>query len=252
MRRVFIGGAASSPALIERVEKAFGCRCFSGYGLTETAPVLAAAIPKAGVEHSDEGTRYERQAMTGYPIVGNEVKVVDGGGNEVPKDGKTMGEIVCRGDHVTDGYYNNPEETVATIVDGWFHTGDMAVWEPEGYIQIVDRKKEIIISGGENISSVEIESAIAAHPAVFESAVVAAPDDKWGEVPAAIVVTKPDATLTEEELLAFLGERLARFQLPKIIEFRTEQLPKGGTGKIKKMDLKEPFWAGKTRRVQGG
>ena len=133
----------------------------------------------------------------------------------------------------------------------WFHTGDMAVWDDEGYIHIVDRKKEIIISGGENISSLEVEREIFAHPAVFECAVVAAPHDQWGEVPAAIVVLKPGSSLTQNELLAFLSQRLGKFKLPRIVEFSTDPLPKTGTGKIRKMVLKEKFWAGKEKRVQG-
>jgi fatty-acyl-CoA synthase len=132
----------------------------------------------------------------------------------------------------------------------WFHTGDMAVWDTEGYLHIVDRKKEIIISGGENISSLEVEREIFAHPAVFECAVVAAPHDQWGEVPAAIVVVKPGQKLTQEELLAFLQQRLGKFKLPRIVEFSNE-LPKTGTGKIRKMVLKEKFWEGKEKRVQG-
>jgi len=164
---------------------------------------------------------------------------------------ETIGEIVVRGDHVMEGYYNDPEGTAAAMHGGWLHTGDMAAWDGEGYIHIVDRKKEIIISGGENISSIEVEKAISAHPEVYEWAVVAAPDEKWGEVPAAIVVRKPGSTLTADELLDFLKDRIARFKLPKIVEFSEEQLPKTGTGKIRKLILKEKFWAGKTRRVQG-
>jgi len=149
------------------------------------------------------------------------------------------------------GYYREPEATKAAMTDGWFHTGDMAVWDEENYVHIVDRKKDIIISGGENISSVEIESAIAAHPAVLECCVFAAPDEKWGEIAAAIVVLKPDRVLSSEELLAFLQARLAKFKLPGVIQFSKEPLPKTGTGKILKRELREPFWAGKERRVQG-
>ncbi len=133
----------------------------------------------------------------------------------------------------------------------WFHTGDMAVWDEEGYIHIVDRKKEIIISGGENISSLEVEREIFAHPAVFECAVVAAPHDQWGEVPAAVVVLKPGAKLDKDELIAFLQQRLGKFKLPRVIEFSTDPLPKTGTGKIRKMVIKEKFWQGKEKRVQG-
>jgi fatty-acyl-CoA synthase len=251
MRRVFIGGAASSPTLIEKVERAFGCRCYSGYGLTETCPVLAAAIPKADVESASETDRYRRQAMTGFPVIGNEVRVVDSAMDDVPRDGKTIGEIVTRGDHIMEGYYNDPEQTAQAMAGGWLHTGDMAVWDKEGYIQIVDRRKEIIISGGENISSLEIESAIASHPAVFECSVVAAPDETWGEVPAAFLVLKPGEKLTADELREYLGGRLARFKLPKHVEFRDEPLPKSGTGKIRKIELKEKLWVGKEKRVQG-
>ena len=149
------------------------------------------------------------------------------------------------------GYFKEPDITAATIENGWIHTGDMAVWDEEGYIQIVDRKKEIIISGGENISSIEVEKAIGAHPAVYECAVVPAPDERWGEVPAAIVVLKPGQHVDAEGLLEFLSASLGRFKLPRIIEFREEQLPKTGTGKIRKLVLKEKFWAGREKRVQG-
>jgi fatty-acyl-CoA synthase len=176
---------------------------------------------------------------------------VDGEMRDVPRDMQTIGEVVAMGDHVMDGYYKEPEATAAVMSGHWFHTGDMGVWDEDGYLHIVDRKKEIIISGGENISSIEVEKAIFAHPAVFECAVVAAPNEKWGEVPAAIVVLKPDASLTEEELLAFLEERLGKFKLPRIVKFEKEPLPKTGTGKIRKLILKEQFWAGKEKRVQG-
>jgi fatty-acyl-CoA synthase len=251
LRRVFIGGAASTPTLIERVERAFGCRCFSGYGLTETAPVLAAAIPKAGLTFSSDEERYRRQAMTGFPVIGVEVRVVDNAMNDVPRDGRTVGEIVTRGDHSMEGYWRDAAQTAEAMAGGWFHTGDMATWDEEGFLQIVDRKKEIIISGGENISSLEVESAIASHPAVYECSVVAAPDEQWGEVPAAFVVLKPGQTLTADELRAYLAGRLARFKLPKHVFFREEPLPKSGTGKIRKAELKEALWAGRDRRVQG-
>lgn len=251
MRKIMLGGAAASPELIARLEEAFGCEILSGYGMTETCPVLTTARAKATVDESDAAVRHRRRAMAGWPVPGVEVRVVDANLNPLPRDGKSIGEVIARGDHLMAGYFKDPETTQATIENGWIHTGDMATWDEEGYIQIVDRKKEIIISGGENISSIEVEKAIFAHPAVFECAVVAAPDEKWGEVPAAIVVLKPGQTLTQEELLRFLEQSLGRFKLPRIIEFRQEPLPKTGTGKIRKLLLKEAFWAGKERRVQG-
>ncbi len=251
LRRIMIGGAPSSPALIERMEKAFGCGVYSGYGLTETCPILAAALPKPGVKFASDEERYRKQAMTGWPLIGNRVHVVDNEGHEVPRDGKTIGEIVVQGDHVMEGYWRDPEATAEAMRGGWLHTGDMAVWDADGYIQIVDRKKEIIISGGENVSSVEIENAILTHSKVLEVAVVAAPDEKWGEVPAAIVVPKPGESLTAEEIRGYLQGRLARFKIPRHIEFRNEPLPRTGTGKIRKLDLKRKFREGRDKQVQG-
>lgn len=251
MRQIQVGGAASSPELIERMEARFRCRVFAGYGLTETAPVLTFARPKRDAKNETERARYERQAMTGWGVPGVELRVVDPQGADVPRDGKSIGEIIARGDHIMAGYYREPEATAAVMNDGWFSTGDMAVWDEDAYILIVDRKKEIIISGGENISSLEVEKAISAHPEVFECAVVAAPDDKWGEVPAAIVVRKPGSALDADTLCRFLDSRLAKFKMPRRIDFSEEALPKTGTGKIRKLVLKERYWSGKTKRVQG-
>ncbi len=251
LRLVTIGGAANSPELVARVEKALGCECHSGYGLTETSPLLTTSRVKGTFAYVDDDDRRKYQAMAGWAAPGVEVRVVDMNMKDVPRDMNSIGEVVACGDHVMDGYYREPEQTAAVMSGPWFHSGDMAVWNSEGYIHIVDRKKEIIISGGENISSIEVEKAIFAHPAVFECAVVAAPDPQWGEVPAAIVVTKPGATLTEDELMSFLKLRLGKFKLPRVIHFQTEALPKTGTGKIRKMILKEQFWAGKEKRVQG-
>lgn len=251
LRHVWIGGAASSPELVERVETTFGCECISGYGLTETAPLLSTSRSKANVEYAGEQDRYRRQAMTGWPVTGVEMRVVDLNMNDVPRDMKTIGEIVSRGDHIMEGYYEEPEQTAAAMFGGWFHTGDMAVWDKDGYFSIVDRKKEIIISGGENISSLEIEKVIFAHPDVYECAVVAAPDEQWGEVPAAIIVPKPGRDLSAESLLEFLSGKLGRFKLPKRIEFLDDELPKTGTGKIRKNVLKARFWTGKEKRIQG-
>lgn len=250
MRNIMIGGAASSPELIARMEGMFPkARVFAGYGLTETVPVLTAAKPLRGMRYASTEERHTTQAMAGWPIPGVEIRVVDLDMKDVPRDRKAIGEIVTRGDHLMSGYYRDPEGTAAVMSDGWFHTGDMAVWDQTNLIHIVDRKKEIIISGGENISSIEVEKAIFAHPDVLECAVVAAPDPKWGEVPAAIVVRKPGSQLSDESLLKFLEGRLGRFKIPKLIEFSDEPLPKTGTGKIRKLVLREKYWAGRTRRV---
>lgn len=251
LRRIMIGGAASSAELVERVESAFpGCECTSGYGMTETSPLITAAQHRAGI-HLPDAERRERQSRAGWPVVGVSIRVVDMNMCDVPRDGQSAGEVVAMSDHVMDGYFREPEATCAVMSGPWLHTGDMGVWDEDGYIRIVDRKKQIIISGGENISSIEVEAAIFAHPAVLECAVVAAPDAKWGEVPAAIVVLKPDQPLKAEDLLGFLQTKLGKFKLPRIVEFWDEPLPKTGTGKIRKQDLRERFWAGKEKRVQG-
>jgi fatty-acyl-CoA synthase len=251
LRRIMIGGAASSPELVERLENAFpNCECIAGYGLTETTPVVTSSRHK-GLEYASDAERWRRQAMAGWPVPGASIRVVDPEMRDVARDMESIGEVVVMSDHVMDGYYRDPDATKAVMSGPWFHTGDMAVWDEESYIHIVDRKKEIIISGGENISSIEVERAIFSHPAVFECAVVAAPSDQWGEVPAAVVVLKPGQSLSQEDLLKFLEQRLARFKLPRLVEFSPESLPKTGTGKIRKMVLKERFWAGKEKRVQG-
>jgi fatty-acyl-CoA synthase len=223
----------------------------AGYGLTETSPVATSARVKGTVQFADDDDRVRHMAMAGWPMPGCEIRVVDGQMRDVPRDMQSIGEIVVRGDLVMDGYYKDEEGTRAVLTDHWLHTGDMAVWDEESYVQIVDRKKDIIISGGENISSIELEKWISAHPAVLECAVVAAPDTRWGEVPAAVVSLKPGQTLSQDELLAFLGTQLAKFKLPRLVEFIEGPLPKTGTGKILKRELRETFWAGKDRRVQG-
>ncbi len=251
LTQIHLGGAAASPELVERMERAFPCKVMAGYGLTETCPVATSARDKCTVAYRDEADRIHHRAMAGWPLPGCEIRVVDLHMNDVPRDMEAIGEVVIRGDNVMDGYYKDPGGTSAVMTDAWLHTGDMAVWDEENYIHIVDRKKDIIISGGENISSLEVEKAIFAHPAVFECAVVAAPDAKWGEVPVAFVVRKPGQKLTPEELCAFLQERIAKFKMPRAVEFVEEALPKTGTGKIIKRELREKFWAGKERRVQG-
>lgn len=251
MKEIFIGGAASSPELIARMEKEFHCEVLAGYGLTETSPVVSCSRAKGTVRYAGDEDRYSHQARAGWPLPGSELRVVDADMRDVPRDMTSIGEIVIRGDNVMDGYFKDPDGTKAVMSGAWLHTGDMAVWDDETWILIVDRKKDIIISGGENVSSIAVENALAAHPDVAEVAVVSAPDPVWGEIPVAFVVAKPGAAVTGEDLSAFAAKRLAKFEIPKRYEFRTDPLPKGGTGKILKRELREPFWQGKERRVQG-
>ena len=251
LRQLIIGGAPSSPTLITSLEAALpGVQVFAGYGLTETSPILTLATPRTFLTESEPPEkRQARQAWTGWPLPGVALRVVHSDGRDVRPDGDQIGEIVVRSNTVMEGYYKDPEATAATIQDGWLHTGDMAVIDEQGYVLIKDRSKDIIIRGGENISSVEVENAIMAHPAVLECAVVAAPDKALGEAPVALVVLKPGAAATVKELRDHCKANLARFKVPRDIHFH-ESLPKGGTGKILKAELREPFWKGHDSRVQ--
>jgi acyl-CoA synthetase (AMP-forming)/AMP-acid ligase II len=243
------GGAPASPTLVRAIEERLGCEAIVGYGLSETSPVLALAWPRHGLTASEPPEQEAaRRAMTGYAIAGVRLRVVDQAGLDVAADGEQIGEIVVRSNIVMEGYHEDPGATAEKIRDGWFHTGDMATIDGAGYLLIKDRSKDIIIRGGENISSVEIENAIASHPAVLEVAVVAAPDDRWGEVPVALVVLKPEVSASAQELRRHVRTQLADFKVPRTIEFR-ETLPKGGTGKILKAELREPLWEGRASRV---
>jgi fatty-acyl-CoA synthase len=192
--------------------------------------------------------RYARQAMTGFAIPGVELRVLGADRQEVPHNGAAIGEIVVRGDSVMDGYWRQTEATATAMKDGWFHTGDVATVDPYNYVQIVDRKKEIIVSGGENISSLEVEKALSAHPAVYEAAVIPVPDPRWGEVPKALVVLKPGARATAEELMEFCRARLSHYKCPRSVEF-LEALPKTGTGKVLKRELRQKYWAAQNSAV---
>ena len=251
LTQIHMGGAAATPELVARMEQAFPCPIMAGYGLTESGLVATSARDKCTVRFAAEEDRLRHRAMAGWPLPGCEVRVVDLQMNDVPRDMQSIGEIVMRGDNIMDGYYKEPAATAEVMTQGWLHTGDMAVWDEENYIHIVDRKKDIIISGGENISSIEVERAIAAHAAVLECAVVSAPDVQWGEVPAAFIVTRPGSSLDELELCEFLRGRLAKFKLPRRFHFTDMALPKTGTGKIVKRQLRETFWQGKDIRIQG-
>jgi len=234
-----IGGAASSPALIRDVEQTLGFKCFSGYGLTESAPSLATAELKPDMQCTPE-ERHVLHAMTGYAYPGCELRVVDAEDNDVAHDGVTMGEIIARSDGVMAGYWQQPEATAEALRGGWFHTGDMAVIAENGYLLIVDRKKDIIVSGGENISSLDVEKVLLAHPDVYEAAVIPVANQKWGEVPKALVVAKPGRNLGEAELIEFCRSRLEHYKCPQSIEF-CESLPKTATGKVLKKELRKRY-----------
>jgi fatty-acyl-CoA synthase len=232
VKQISIGGAPTPPSLLAEAEDRFGCEVICGYGMTESSPTLTRSLDKPG----DPKSR-DRRVTTGLPILGVDVRVLGDGDIEVPWDGETPGEVCARSNHVMQGYWNRPEETAETLRGGWLRTGDIAVVSPDGYLTIVDRKKDLIISGGENVSSVQVENTIAAHPSVSEVAVVGVPDERWGEVPRAFVTLRTGASATEAELIAWVRERLAHFKAPKSVVF-VDELPKGGTGKILKAALR--------------
>lgn len=233
LRQVSIGGAPSTPELLAEVEDAFGCEAICGYGMTESSPTLTRSIAKPHTAPSRE-----QRATTGLPILGVDLRVLDDDDLEVPWDGRSIGEICARSNHVMTGYWGQPAETDAALRGGWLRTGDLATVDAEGYVTIVDRRKDLIVSGGENIASVEVEAALGAHPSVSEAAVVGMPDDRWGEVPAAFVTLVAGApVVAEAELIEWVQGRLARFKAPKRVVV-LDALPLGGTGKISKIALR--------------
>lgn len=237
--RVLTAGAPPAAVTIQRVEDELGWTVTQLYGLTETSPLMTICESRPEHEALDPDARARQKARQGIEqIAGGEVRVVDETGLEVPADGETQGEIVVRGNVVMAGYYNDAAATAAAMGDGWFHSGDAAVVHPDGYIEIRDRLKDVIISGGENVSSVEVEATLLRHPCVQEAAVVGFPDEKWGEAPHAFVVYRQGTIATAEDLRAFCRERLAHFKTPHSFT-PVDDLPKTATGKIQKYVLRK-------------
>jgi fatty-acyl-CoA synthase len=242
--RFTVAGAPPPAAFIERLEGELGWSFLQIYGLTETAPLLTVSAPDAMTEASD----WARRARAGISGIGVEIAILGDDGRPVARDGVAIGEVCARSNVVFAGYYDQPDQTAAAMEGGWFHTGDLAVWDALENIHIVDRKKDVIISGGENISSSEIEDCLYQHPAVLECAVIGVPDPKWGETPLALVVPRAGARFDARELIAFCRERLAHFKCPSRIE-QVDALPRTATGKLQKFKLREAWWTG-DRRVQ--
>jgi fatty-acyl-CoA synthase len=235
---VVTAGAPPAAATIERLEGEFGWEVTHVYGLTETAPFITVCAPLPEHKRLTARRLAEVKARQGVELItSGELRVVDEAGQEVPADGQALGEIVVRGNVVMEGYYNDPDATKRAMGDGWFHSGDAAVVHPDGYVEIRDRMKDVIISGGENISSIEVEGTLLRHPAVREVAIVGVPHERWGEAPVAFVVLRDGDSATEDELIAFARDRLAHFKAPHQVRFITE-LPKTATGKIQKYVLR--------------
>ena len=245
--RLFTAGAPPSPTLIARMAE-LNFELDHVYGLTEVYGPFTINVPAPGMDALPADQQAQLRARQGMPnVCAGEVRVVDSAMQDVPRDGATMGEVVMRGNVVMTGYFEDAEATDRAFHGGWFHSGDLGVQHPDGSIELRDRSKDIIISGGENISTIEVEQAVVSHPAVMECAVIAVPDEKWGEVPKAFVTLKPGASVTAEELVAHCRTRLANFKLPRHIEFGA--LPKTSTGKIQKFLLRDRAWQGHARRI---
>lgn len=242
--RMATAGSPPAAALIHKAQEILGLEMIHVYGLTETSPFILYCEWKKEFETKSADEQAIIKARQGIELIFNgETKVIRPDGEEVAWNGEELGEIVTRGNVVMEGYYKDPEKTAEAIKDGWFHTGDLAVTHPDGFIEIRDRAKDLIISGGENISSTEVEGVLYMHPDVLEVAVVAIPDDKWGEVPMAIIVLQPNVTVTEAEIIAYCRDNLAHFKAPKAVEF-VESLPKTATGKLQKYRLRQMYWKG--------
>ena len=234
--RIVVAGAPPPTTTIERTETDLGWEFVQIYGLTETAPLITINRNRAEFDNLSPTERAIKLSRAGAPSIGTTMDVDE------------HGEIMARSNTIMEGYWQQPDQTAMAIRDGFFHTGDGGIVDDDNYIVISDRKKDVIISGGENVSSIEVEDTLFQHPEIIEVAVIGIPDEKWGELVTALVVTTPESTVTEAEVIAFCKERLAGYKCPKKIEFRDE-LARTATGKLQKFKLREPFWEGSTRQI---
>jgi fatty-acyl-CoA synthase len=248
LRVLMSGGAPIAPEVVRKILETFKCDYIQTYGMTETSPYLTLSILKNHLKKLSYKDQVRFKSKTGREFISVELKVINDRGEEIKRDEKEVGEIVVRGDIVMKGYWKLPEETNLSIRDGWFSTGDLAVMDEEGYVTIVDRKKDMIVTGGENVYSIEVENILYLHPAILECAVVGVPDSKWGEAVKGIVVLKPGQKTTEDEIIQFCKERIAHYKAPKSIDF-INALPKTGSGKIYKKGLRNRYWEGYEKKV---
>lgn len=240
LRVVLSGGAPIAPETVRKIVETFGCDYIQTYGMTETSPYLTLSILKDHLKTLSNEEQLNFKAKTGREFIGVSLRVVDEKGNDVAMDESQVGEIIVKGDTVTPGYWRLPDETGKAIRDGWLYTGDLAVMDAERYVNIVDRKKDMILTGGENVYSSEVENVLYAHPHVLEAAVIGVPDAHWGEAVKACVVLKESFSVTESEIIAYCRKELAGYKTPKSIDF-LETLPKTGSGKIFKKGLRKPY-----------
>jgi acyl-CoA synthetase (AMP-forming)/AMP-acid ligase II len=248
LRVLLSGGAPIAPEVVRKIVETFKCDYIQTYGMTETSPYLTLSILKDHLKKLSYEDQLRFKSKTGREFIGVELKVVNEKGEEVKRDEKEVGEIIVKGDIVTKGYWKLPEETAKSIKNGWLHTGDMAVMDQEGYVTIVDRKKDMILTGGENVYSTEVENVLYMHPAILECAVVGIPDPKWGEAVKGVVVLKTGQKAAAEEIIQFCKEKIAHYKAPKSIDF-IETLPRTGSGKIHKKGLRDKYWEGYEKKV---
>ncbi len=240
LRVILSGGSSIAPEVVRRIMDTFGCDYIQTYGMTETSPYLTVSILKDRLTGLPPEEQFVYKARTGRPFLGVLLKVVREDGTEVAWDDREVGEITVKGDIVTPGYWKRPEETAAAFRNGWLHTGDMAVVDAEGYVNIVDRKKDMIITGGENVYSVEVENVLYEHPSVLEAVVIGVPDPKWGEAVKAVVVLKEGCPGDETDIIRHCKERIAGYKAPKSVDF-VDELPRTGSGKLYKKGLKDRY-----------
>ncbi len=248
LRVLLSGGAPIAPEVVRKIVETFKCDYIQTYGMTETSPYLTLSLLKGHLKRLSEKDQLRFKSKTGREFIAVELKVVNEKGEEIKKDEREVGEIIVRGDIVTRGYWKLPEETAKSIRNGWLYTGDMAVMDEEGYVTIVDRKKDMILTGGENVYSTEVENVLYMHPAILECAVIGVPDEKWGEAVKGIVVLKPGQHATAEEIIQFCKEHIAHYKAPKSIDF-LDALPRTGSGKIQKKELRDPYWKDYEKKV---
>jgi fatty-acyl-CoA synthase len=248
LKMVMTAGSPIAPEQVRRIMKELHCDYLQFYGLTETSPFLTVGTIKEHLKHLPEDKLLDLKARTGRAFISTEVKVVRPDGNEVAWNNEEVGEIIARGPNVTRGYWKQPDTTAAAIREGWFYTGDLALIDSEGYLNIVDRSKDMIISGGENVYSTEVEYCLYEHQSVLECAVFGIPDEKWGELVKAVIVLKDGHLASQEDLTAHVRQRLANYKIPRSIEIVNE-LPKTGSGKIFKKGLRDKYWQAGGRQV---
>ena len=248
LKVITTAGSPVAPEIVKRTCETFGCLYWQFYGMTECSPLLTISKPKSSMKDWSAEKLLAVTSRTGRTVIGVELKVVNDDGTEVKRDDTEVGEIIVRGPSITPGYWKQPDATSATIKDGWLHTGDLAVIDSEGYVNVVDRKKDMIITGGENVYSTEVEYCLYEHPDIVECAVFGIPDKDWGEKVTAVIVKREGSQLDEAAVIAYVRTKLAAYKAPRSVDFM-DVLPKTGSGKIYKKGLRDPYWEKQSKHI---